>query len=385
MMQTRRYDLDWLRAILFGILVPYHALIGFVSYGADVYGYRNQDIGGDTPEFIIFILHTWRLPALFLISGVGTYFLMRRRGVAAFVGNRIIRILFPLIIGVVFWSSIIAYHQSTITHIVPAFPQFWWERLSKLDPNRTGHLWFLINLFFYSILAVPLFRVLLQSPSSKIARALPIFTGFIILFAALWIKPQGAVFGEYLTWKTVIYAMYYIPGFWLMTTSFPVWALAARFRYVSLIGGIITVAILGLYLISMYSDTDDMNRMINGYWINQNWPRFSLINSSYSTLYALTTLLWCAAIFGFGHHHLNGPHRFLPKLNRAVYPFYIFHMVVLLVVLFYLRFTPWPWVLEFFILTITTYLGTAILYLIFDKTPFLGPLVGLSRRKSTPP
>ena len=179
--------------------------------------------------------------------------------------------------------------------------------------------------------------------------------------------------------------MYYIPGFWLMTTSFPVWALAARFRYVSLIGGIITVAILGLYLISMYSDTDDMNRMINGYWINQNWPRFSLINSSYSTLYALTTLLWCAAIFGFGHHHLNGPHRFLPKLNRAVYPFYIFHMVVLLVVLFYLRFTPWPWVLEFFILTITTYLGTAILYLIFDKTPFLGPLVGLSRRKSTPP
>ncbi|MEJ6709547.1 MAG: hypothetical protein QNK92_12280 [Amylibacter sp.] len=127
-----------------------------------------------------------------------------------------------------------------------------------------------------------------------------------------------------------------------------------------------------------------MNRIISGYWITRDWPRFSLINTSYSALYALTTPLWCAAIFGFGHHHLNRPNRFLPELNRAVYPFYIFHMVVMFIGLYYLRFTPWHWILEFIILTITTYFLTAILYLIFDKTPFLGPLVGLSRRKSKP-
>ena len=127
-----------------------------------------------------------------------------------------------------------------------------------------------------------------------------------------------------------------------------------------------------------------MNRIISGYWITRDWPRFSLINTSYSALYALTTPLWCAAIFVFGHHHLNRPNRFLPELNRAVYPFYIFHMVVMFIGLYYLRFTPWHWILEFIILTITTYFLTAILYLIFDKTPFLGPLVGLSRRKSKP-
>jgi hypothetical protein len=43
---ARRHDLDWLRVMLFGLLVPYHAAIGFVGYGHTIYGYRNHEAAG---------------------------------------------------------------------------------------------------------------------------------------------------------------------------------------------------------------------------------------------------------------------------------------------------------------------------------------------------
>lgn len=52
----RRYDLDWLRVILFGILVSFHALIGFTNKGTYLYGYRNQDTAGVGGELIILLL-----------------------------------------------------------------------------------------------------------------------------------------------------------------------------------------------------------------------------------------------------------------------------------------------------------------------------------------
>ena len=73
----RRYDLDWLRVLLFGTLVPFHALLGFVDEGTILYGYRNQDIAGIGAERMLLLLELWHMPSLFLISGVATFFIMQ--------------------------------------------------------------------------------------------------------------------------------------------------------------------------------------------------------------------------------------------------------------------------------------------------------------------
>jgi hypothetical protein len=33
----RRHDLDWLRVLLFALLVPHHVAVGFVDWGVDIY------------------------------------------------------------------------------------------------------------------------------------------------------------------------------------------------------------------------------------------------------------------------------------------------------------------------------------------------------------
>ena len=95
----RRHDIDWLRVILFGLLVPFHVAIGvyWSTYGLEInpniddltekdrleFVEENNDYSADsvTPEsMFLHWMHQWRLAALFMISGMGTAFAFRRRG-----------------------------------------------------------------------------------------------------------------------------------------------------------------------------------------------------------------------------------------------------------------------------------------------------------------
>ncbi len=82
------------------VLVPFHALIGFLGFGTDLYGYRNQDFAGLWAEFAYFFVEVWHMPMLFLVSGVATFFVMQMRGTVAFLWNRSTRLLLPLVIGI---------------------------------------------------------------------------------------------------------------------------------------------------------------------------------------------------------------------------------------------------------------------------------------------
>ena len=39
---TRRYELDWLRVLLFALLVPHHVAVGFVDWGRRYLPIREQ-------------------------------------------------------------------------------------------------------------------------------------------------------------------------------------------------------------------------------------------------------------------------------------------------------------------------------------------------------
>ena len=67
----RRHDVDWLRVILFGLLIWFH----FVVF----YPYQPEGLLALPYYFIVSVMHQWRLAALFVISGMGTAFALRRR------------------------------------------------------------------------------------------------------------------------------------------------------------------------------------------------------------------------------------------------------------------------------------------------------------------
>ena len=111
---SRRYDIDWLRVILFGLLIPFHVSIGvyWSTYGEDINpnitddpderiqiaedgnDYTQESI--DTTSMFLHWMHQWRLAALFMISGMGTAFAFKRRTWGKFLIERAQRLLIPM-------------------------------------------------------------------------------------------------------------------------------------------------------------------------------------------------------------------------------------------------------------------------------------------------
>jgi glucans biosynthesis protein C len=73
---NRRYDLDWLRVIAFGILMLFHSGMGFTSYQWHVVNYESSRLIDELVSF----LHQWRMPLLFFISGAAVWFAMEKYG-----------------------------------------------------------------------------------------------------------------------------------------------------------------------------------------------------------------------------------------------------------------------------------------------------------------
>ena len=127
-MTKRKHELDWLRVIAFGILIFYH--IGMLFVADWGYHFKSQY----TSEFlqnIMLLVNRWRLPLLFLISGVAIRFLLDKVSIFRFLWMRNIRLLIPLAFGVLV--------------IVP--PQLYIEMIFKGDLHDTSY-WQFYQVFF---------------------------------------------------------------------------------------------------------------------------------------------------------------------------------------------------------------------------------------------
>ena len=107
----RRHDLDWLRVLVFALLIFYHVGMFFVPWDFHI---KNNSIH-NWLTYPMWFLNQWRLPILFVISGMGTYYALQKRTGKEFALERIKKLYIPLTFGMLF--------------IIP--PQVYLERLNK--------------------------------------------------------------------------------------------------------------------------------------------------------------------------------------------------------------------------------------------------------------
>ncbi len=102
---VRRHDIDWLRVILFGLLIWFHYAV--FSLGQLEGEKSSMEVFNLPLFFIISVMHQWRLAALFVISGMGTAFAFRRRTWQMYVTERGTRLGIPLLFGTyILWMGI---------------------------------------------------------------------------------------------------------------------------------------------------------------------------------------------------------------------------------------------------------------------------------------
>ncbi|MDY6844731.1 MAG: acyltransferase family protein, partial [Thermodesulfobacteriota bacterium] len=105
---TRRYDVDWLRTLAMGLLIIYHIVISFQPFAPLVLFPRNEQ-SLEELWIIMPMINIWRIPILFLISGMGVHFAMERRNWKQLLKDRTFRILVPFVFGFFFIAPINIY------------------------------------------------------------------------------------------------------------------------------------------------------------------------------------------------------------------------------------------------------------------------------------
>ncbi len=381
MVTDRRYDIDWLRILLFALLVPHHAAVGFVDFGEDIYGIVNDTLAGDGLGIWIYFNHGWRLPSLFLIAGIGTAFATRRGVDWRFMGQRLWRLLLPVAFGLIFLNAIARYaiHLS-LREAGPVLGPvaFWFDWITTLEPFDVMHLWFLVNLAVYTLLIWPLLAVRNRIAACRFPAGL-LLTVIIIAVTVIAVltKPWGAAIagdGYQFPWYFGIFA----GGVLIGLHAGEVLDLLARRAFWFLGLGIVTFLIEGGMLGAALERSLDYGTAIaEGGWASQELaPAYGLFEMAFASVEGLNTWAWSFAVTGLAARYLRRPTPLLAELTRAVFPFYVLHFPVVLVGLAMLTSVGWPWGFEFMLLTVGTYVATGVLYLIVRMTGPFFQLVG---------
>jgi len=152
----RRYEIDWLRAASVFLVIPLHSAVIF-SFGVFNVKHVQHTLAMDS---VVNFLSVWIIPLLFVLAGAATKYALERRKLGEYTVERVKRLLVPILM----WF---------VLPIVVA-NVFGWDFLFNLPGNPqlaftvigTGHLWFIIYLFIFSLAALPIF-VLLRRPAGQ--------------------------------------------------------------------------------------------------------------------------------------------------------------------------------------------------------------------------
>ncbi|MFI8604212.1 acyltransferase [Cellulophaga baltica] len=346
--KKRRYDLDWFRVI--AILAVYLHHIG-MPFNGDTFHIMNADSSKLLDDIMVFF-EQFRLPLLFLISGTGTIYASSKRTWLQFLKERSTRLIIPLIFGVLF--------------IVP--PQTYYEHIatysSYLDVYKSGafetnHLWFIENLFVYSVVLIPLILFLKSSKSHSIIRFLDTISakkyGILLwvlplLIITILLKKVYPSDSKAITnLSSTFYYGYFLVAGMLFATSNMSWTHLKAYRKFNARAFILsTVIFYGYYLLP--------NTYIAPYLsINARWNVWYLVCGLVSwTL--ITTVL------GYGQIWFYKKSRFLQKCNEAIYPFYILHQTIIVILGYYIIQLELPIVAKIAILLITSFPVIILIY-----------------------
>ena len=156
---TPRYEfLDWLRVLAIFLLLFFHTGMLFVGWGWHITNAETIP----ALQLPMDLAHRLRMPLLFVIAGAGMWFALKRRTGKAFIAERTGRLLVPAIIGML----LIVPPQVFLERVADGqwsggYLDFIWQRVFQFEPYPAGdfswhHLWFIIYLYVYVLLLVPL-------------------------------------------------------------------------------------------------------------------------------------------------------------------------------------------------------------------------------------
>ena len=377
----RRAEFDWLRVLAFGLLIFFHAAVAFLPRGLPMI--QNEESSVVLTLFVAF-LHEFRLALLFLVSGVGVSFALRRRSRLDFFADRFRRLVIPLLFGVLvvvppmvflemrhldrFAGSFLEFYPAVFTHGTYPRGYLSWH-----------HYWFVAYLFLFCVLGWPVFARLrsvtgskwLQAQTSRLQYGAGIYWGIVPL-ALVEVALRGLFPGfrdlihdwaSFTQWFFV-----FVAGF-VLAAQPAVLARAVQLRTRSLAAAITTSSLLFILLWSPELGRFDVHS--DGGVSLSRYVGLCLLR-------AANVWFWLLACVGYAGRYFTRSGRVLTYLNEAVYPVFCVHLTIMVALEYWIVPLDWSIAAKYLTISVGTLAAALLLYeLCLRRVAWLRPLVGL--------
>lgn len=325
--KKRIHFMDPLRSILM--------MLGVVIHSAQVFSPAQSwliysESTSYVSVFLIELLHLFRMPAFFVISGFFCYLTLRKYGVKKFLSSRLFRIAVPFVVTAIFLNSLQEYLLVTSG----------WKIFNLAEYLTTGgyvyHLWFLINIIMYFCISgafmllasTRLIAILIRfidtvakTPIIIILSTLPLFTLSIMALNKIGFPLYVRYFGVINTYELLYYLPFFLFGIVLGIRR----DLLHRF---ATLNPLVSCALIFCFVM--------LSQIVN----NKEGLLVEVVKAYSRTFEAWLAISVCFYLF---YKFLDRPSKVWIFLSEASYSVYLFHhvLVIMLGLILIDRSVPW--------------------------------------------
>jgi len=321
-------------------------------YDFDDWHIKNAVLSHPSAGYVEFF-NLWMMPLFFVLSSAALYYSLKSRTGSEFLRERFLRIAVPWLgLGMFVFGPLQVYLER-LSHgdFSGSFIQFlphYFDGLYGLGGDFAWmglHLWFLMMLFFFILIMLPLLlprgregRSLLSRVSPLLLRTPVLLSLFVPLaLAALLTNALGLqILRNFGSWDSFSYLLFFTYGY-LLHSDQRVEDRVLQLRRTTLVLALVMTVVVGI----MDETSSD-------------W--------TYLTARAACSWWWILAILGYGHARLNFTNGLVRRANEAVLPFYILHQPVIIVIAFFVVQTGAPILVKYLLTAVSSFVVIVALY-----------------------
>lgn len=347
----RRNDIDWIRTIAVLLIVPFHAAIiydtnpksiMYIRSGVNIFGLNLFEM----------LLDRFQMTLLFFLAGMAIYYSLKKRTNKQFLQSRALKLFVPMLIGVITLCPLTTYIYSISKGSTENFLQhyigFFTKPIGSLDGVNGGftpmHLWFILFLFVFSLIGLPIFRFLMSEKGQPFIDKL---AGFFSkpMMILLFVIPYSLIF-----LKDILDERNPIAYFFVLMLGF-IFACNEKFekalrrdKWIYLFLSVIII-VLWYFWVIREGETGTIVVLYLKYFITK-----------------AARIIPVFAIVVFGSSYIKQGGKVIKYLSKASYPVYIIHMfIVTSLGYFIIKLNIFP-IVQYFLIVLLAYVICFLIY-----------------------
>ena len=383
----RLHALDAARGGMLLLGIVFHASIAFLPSRVPLWIVMDNQ-RSLTLAVVFHVLHVFRMTAFFVLAGFFAHMSFHKKGLRAFVGDRLKRIAVPLVVGwpilfaaiiaVTIWAAKVAAHGGPLPKppVYPGFPAF-----------PLTHLWFLYVLLWLYAATLALrglvamvdrrgrlrggvdrvVRVLVDNPLGLVLLAAP--TAVTLFLTPQWTMWFGIATPDSSLLPTAAAAVAFFTAFgfgWLLHRQVELLEVWKR-RWFANLAASVVLTVMGF--------------MITGIAPILRPAPHDATTALYAAIFTASVWTWSFAVIGMAMRFLSGYSAVRRYVADASYWLYLVHVPLVMALQVAVSQLAWPWWVKFAVILGVTFPVLFASYQVFVRHSFIGAILN-GRRES---